>query len=130
MSFTVEWALDPEVINERECLGTIRLSSAHGVIREDSVYLDSWFCALIQAASSDLPEVSVDIPEESHRLKVCRHVDGSIEIRFGQQGTIAQSASEFREAVYQAVRQFIHAAAAETARPSVLAKLRNLLARF
>jgi hypothetical protein len=99
------------------------------VIGEDSVYLDSWFCALIKAASSDLPETTVDILEESHRLKVCKHVDGSIEIRFGQQSAFAQSASEFREAVQLAVRPFIDAAAVETTRPTVLAKLRQALTR-
>jgi len=130
MGFKVEWELDSEVVDEREYLGTIRLSSERGVIAEDNVYLDSWFCALIEASSSDLPEISVDIPEESHRLKVCRRVDGSIEIRFGRQSAFAQALPEFREAVLLAVRQFIDTAAAETTRPTLLAKLRQVLTRL
>jgi hypothetical protein len=99
MSFTIEWNLDEsDGLVQESLLGDLRFKDREHLFEERSVYLDSWFEALVKAAyfiDANNQEIKVEIQEESHPLTIYLKPNGRVAISFRGRSVDAESLSEF-----------------------------------
>ena len=112
MVFKIEWNLDEaEELAQESLLGDIRLRDKEHFIEERSVYLDSWFYALIKAAKDFVytknEEVRIEIPEESLPLVIHFEPNGRVATSFRGRSVSAESQSEFISELLEASGSFL-----------------------
>lgn len=112
MAFNIAWKLDEsEGISADSLLGRISLTDGTRSMVQDSVYLDSWMKALVEASQAaeegSLP-VDIDIVEESRPLRILRDLTGGLHVGFGGTEVVADSVQAFANAVQTAAGDFMN----------------------
>jgi hypothetical protein len=114
MPFSVAWELDEsESLNADSLLGKITLSDETHAMVEDSIYVDSWIAALMEAsrrAAQGATAFNIDIIEEPRPLRVQRDEAGGLHVGFGGGEVIADSLETFAGAVRAAADDFMRRA--------------------
>ncbi len=117
--FQIEWQLDEEEeLNLVSLLGEITISDGVYSILERSVYLDSWFAALLRVTKAvPTDETAIEIPEHPQKLVVWRDQADHVHLMFRENEVIAESPAIFREAVIHAAEAFINRATSIPGQP-------------
>ena len=133
MNFKIEWLLDEsEKATANSLLGDIRLSDEMHSIVEHSVYLDSWFEALLKAAQLRIdPETDVEIAiaEQPRPLRFWRNSATRLHVMSHGKEIVIDSQDTFRNATQSAAQSFLNRAEAldDAPRNEVLKSIRKLL---
>jgi hypothetical protein len=116
--FEITWMFDVEERDAASLVGRLVITDGVDSIDEPSVFIDSWFAALIRASKTASEDASeVEIPEHPQRLVVWCDEKEHVHLAFRNSEVVAESLEGFKHVLKQRAQDFLNEAASIPGKP-------------
>jgi hypothetical protein len=103
----ITFSFDGNEVKADEPLGSVTISDGPAKFSVSTVFLDSFFGALIQAYQQSLSGIgNVELEEEGKVLSVSREANG-LKVELGEQRVLLPDAKSFERSLRQSVANFL-----------------------